>query len=703
MSFLYPLFLAGVAAVALPIVLHMIRRHTRNRVAFSSLMFLRTTTPRFRHRSRLENILLLIFRCLVLCLLAFGFARPFLPKPAAESPARAGRRIVVLVDTSASMRRSDLWPQAMDEATSTLRDTEPADRVCLMSFDRGTQTLVGFEQWAQLDVSRRAGVAVEALSEVPLSWSSTGLDNALIAAAEAIEDDEVNGGRDSVGIRRIVLVSDLQVGSTTETLRNYEWPEHMELDIRAVRAEEPTNAGLQLVTDRDALSGSPDEEAPKVRVTNGSEAVTEQFELQWADGSGQIQAGTTQVYVAAGRSTVARAPDTTGGSVARRLVLAGDDHDFDNILYVAPRLQQPVNILYVGGDDPNDPQEMLFYVRRAFGAASEIEFHVTWRPGDRPLPAADVEAVHLVIVCTQPTSDNVASLRRHIASGGTLLLVMDSVDASATLAGLMNVRQVTCEEADVNRYAMLARIEFAHPLLTAFSDPRFGDFTRVHFWQHRTVHLGEYAQAEVLARFDNGDPAWFEVASDGGPLLVLASGWHPADSDLALSSKFVPLLYSILEYGGVLAGRQLQYFVGDSVPLPSQRTASAGWQIRRPDGSVTHLETDQQSFGETNLPGIYTLDFGDESRLFAVNLPPRECRTDPMPMENLETLGVTLKAGSDIAAAPPARAGLRENFAEMEQEQKLWRWILVSVLAVLLVETWLAGRTVRSDSVSEGA
>ncbi len=51
MSFLYPLFLAGIAAIGVPIVLHLIRRHTRNRVTFSSLMFLRTTLPRFTSRS----------------------------------------------------------------------------------------------------------------------------------------------------------------------------------------------------------------------------------------------------------------------------------------------------------------------------------------------------------------------------------------------------------------------------------------------------------------------------------------------------------------------------------------------------------------------------------------------------------------------------------------------------------------------------
>ncbi|UCE48451.1 MAG: BatA and WFA domain-containing protein, partial [Phycisphaerales bacterium] len=147
MSFLYPLFLAGIAAVGLPIVLHMIRRHTRKRITFSSLMFLRTTIPRFKNRSRLENLLLLILRCIILCLLAFGFSRPFFPREAVESRVGLGRRIVLLVDTSASMRRAGIWDQAISEAQLVLEDVSQDDRVCVMSFDQSTKTLIGFEQW----------------------------------------------------------------------------------------------------------------------------------------------------------------------------------------------------------------------------------------------------------------------------------------------------------------------------------------------------------------------------------------------------------------------------------------------------------------------------------------------------------------------------------------------------------------------------
>src|SRR6266404_5535398 len=109
MSFLAPLFLIGAAAVAAPIIFHLIRRTSREKTIFSSLMFLQPTPPRVTRRSRLENIFLLILRCLVLCLLALGFARPFFQKPMVPDPAAAGRKIILLVDRSASMRHEGLW------------------------------------------------------------------------------------------------------------------------------------------------------------------------------------------------------------------------------------------------------------------------------------------------------------------------------------------------------------------------------------------------------------------------------------------------------------------------------------------------------------------------------------------------------------------------------------------------------------------
>ena len=706
MSFLYPLFLAGIAAVGLPILLHMIRRHTRHRVTFSSLMFLRSTMPRFRNRSRIENLPLLILRCLILCLLAFAFARPFLPRPIEESEGRLGRRVVLLVDTSASMRRPGMWAEAINQAQLALRDVDPSDRVCVMTFDRDPQTLMGFEQWETVEPAQRAALAIQQLSESSPGWDLTNLGSALVAAAEAIEDDEVNAEQQPIGSRRIVLVSDLQEGSNLDALRTYEWPGGLTLAVKAIPSPGATNAALQLVTSRDPLAPPGEDDRPSIRVTNSTNATSEQFQLRWADStSAEAQSHAVDVYVPAGNSSVVRTPDGVEISLAHRLILSGDTQDFDNTLYVAPHLKQQVNILYLGGDDPNDPRDMLYYIRQAFSATGATRFRVASQRNDAILAGTDIETAHLIIAADTVTRNNVTTLRRYLDGGRTVLLVVKSPETADALAGLWGVANLECREADVDRYAMLSRLEFNHPLLAPFSDPRFGNFTHVHFWRYRSIDLAAHPDARVLAWFDSDEPAWFEVPVGKGTLLVFTCGWQPADSDLALSSKFVPLLYSILEYAGVLTGRQLQYFVGDPVPLPAgpgSTAADAG--IRRPDDSVVSLDAGQRSFTQTDLPGIYGIESAAGDTRFAVNVAPQESRTDPMPIEELESLGVTQSAsvGPALGDGTAASGTKRVNdFVKMEDQQKLWRWVLVLVLAALLAETWLAGWLTRARPESQ--
>jgi hypothetical protein len=116
---------------------------------------------------------------------------------------------------------------------------------------------------------------------------------------------------------------------------------------------------------------------------------------------------------------------------------------------------------------------------------------------------------------------------------------------------------------------MLGQIDFAHPLFAPFADPRFSDFTRIHFWKYRSVSTNGLAGARVLARFDNSAPALLEVPVGKGRAFVLASGWQPEDSQFALSTKFVPFIYSLMEESGAPPAPPVQYLVGDGVSLPA--------------------------------------------------------------------------------------------------------------------------------------
>ena len=97
---------------------------------------------------------------------------------------------------------------------------------------------------------------------------------------------------------------------------------------------------------------------------------------------------------------------------------------------------------------------------------------------------------------------------------------------------------------------------------------------------------------------------------------------------------------------------------------------------------------------QTDLPGIYAVTSLQPAVRFAVNLDAAESRTAPMPVEELLRLGVPMKP-PEIELTKQAEQKRRLHNAELENQQKLWRWLIVAALVVLLFETWLAGRLTR--------
>lgn len=94
------------------------------------------------------------------------------------------------------------------------------------------------------------------------------------------------------------------------------------------------------------------------------------------------------------------------------------------------------------------------------------------------------------------------------------------------------------------------------------------------------------------------------------------------------------------------------------------------------------------------MPGIYTIESGGRSWRVAVNVAATESRTEPLATDELERYGAPgSKTAPEIAQAAQREALLQA--AEAESRQKLWRWLLGATLAVLLVESVVAGWTTR--------
>ena len=116
MWFLSPLFLLGAAAVAAPILVHLVRRTRARRIEFPALTFVRQVPQRTIRRRTFRNILLLILRCLAILLIVIAFTRPFFSRRSAAQANGANGATVILIDSSLSMRREQMFPNAVQRA-----------------------------------------------------------------------------------------------------------------------------------------------------------------------------------------------------------------------------------------------------------------------------------------------------------------------------------------------------------------------------------------------------------------------------------------------------------------------------------------------------------------------------------------------------------------------------------------------------------
>ena len=740
MSLLAPLYVIGAFAIGAPILFHLIRRQPKGQVPFSSLMFLKPTPPRLTRRSRLDNWFLLLLRALALLLLAIAFARPFLRSVSLSQAEIPGRRLVMVVDQSASMQREGLWKQLVSEAEQVLADLQPADELAVVAFDDRPHVLVGFEETAKLTPEQLQSSVPELLRSIKPTWAHGEMGNALAFAGDlavsheldaldaqtqtvgSLDDSETTSVLDSASsaTAHLILISDMAAGSELDSLQTYSWPKNLRVDIRRIVTNQRTNASAQILESK--AESAQDLDRLRVRVSNSADATSSRFSLRWAGNSQMTsdaslvedagQSVELPIQVPPGQSRVVRMP--TPGAGMTSLLLKGDDHDFDNQRFVVASEPQSSKLLHLGEVVGEPRDNLLFYLKRIpFDNKRRVVTVETLEP-DQLSAAPDPADVPLLVVTSELRPQVAVKVKAYCEAGGRVLFVLSKflpqatallgdkpdvedvddkpdvedvgVDSSgqaeeygATI-NLISESKFEFREADIADYAMLSRIDFSHPLFQTMADPQFNDFSKIRFWAHRVISNVD-DNWQIVAQYDDGDPAVLEKKVGEGRVFVLASGWQPTESQLALSTKFLPLMFSFFKARASGESAE-QYTVGEPLGFPASESA----KIVSPSGDLFDYVQSNAQEG-IRQPGIYQFQTARQTSSFAVNLNESESRTEPLDDESLAGYGVLL--GDNVSTAETLENERQLRDRELESQQRLWQWILVLALALLGLETFL--------------
>ncbi|MEQ1826156.1 MAG: BatA domain-containing protein, partial [Pirellula sp.] len=347
MSFLAPLYGLAALAVALPILLHLVRKRPKETQAFSSLMFLEPSPPRLTRHSRIEQWLLLFLRVLAIALLAIAFARPYWNAAAETAKNPSGLRRLILLDSSASMRREGLWELAKARAEKILSQSNPTDILSVYTFDRSIKPLVSVEESEATASGQRLQLALTGLRSASPTWHTTDLGTALVNAADLLQADTDSNSDAASESSEIVVVTDFQNGMQLDKLAGYSWPTTCKVRIERIEPALASNARAFILNPSQADESasdlkstsdlqSKDDHGIRVRVVNQSNSTKEQFLLSWIDDNGlEVPGSQTKCQVPAGNSLVVRMP--LAAPNVESIQLAGDQSDFDNKFFVAKR------------------------------------------------------------------------------------------------------------------------------------------------------------------------------------------------------------------------------------------------------------------------------------------------------------------------------------------------------------------------------
>ena len=421
LSFLAPIYVAAGLTVGLPILFHLIRRTPKGRQDFSSVMFLSPSPPRITRRSKIENWLLLWLRALAVILIVAAFCRPLWRQSIADDVTGGQDHTVILLDTSASMKRNGLWEEAVTRLAAIVEDTDPLDSVQIMGFDNEVTVVVSDEDWKQLEPSQRPVMVSKRVDSLSPSWQATDLGNALSLAADHLEQAATSeAGRSR---SQIIVISDMQAGSRWESLQGTHWPDSVSVRLEPVdESAGPTNAGISLV-------GQPETGNPpvvRVRVSNSASAERESFQVGWKDPfAAAVSLAPTllnavDVYVPPGQTRVVRLVRPEGEFAPGVVGLTGDDHGFDNQCFVIWPERDEIRIAAFGPDAIDDRTGMRFFLDALFPDTPRRNVEVIDSPAT--LSAKDSESetvIDLAIVMGGLDPSDLTLIKQYISDGGS--------------------------------------------------------------------------------------------------------------------------------------------------------------------------------------------------------------------------------------------------------------------------------------------
>jgi hypothetical protein len=558
MGLFTPWFLAGAAAVGLPVWLHLLRKHKSEPLPFSSLMFFEQHTQSSIKHRRLRYLVLFAMRSLLILLMVLAFAHPFVERQILPLE-RANEVTVLAIDNSLSMRGGNRLDEAKREAKSVIGGLRAGQRAQVLAFGQRVQVM---SEVTDDHSTLNAGVDGIAASDARTSYAE--LTRSLRSIAQSIHLP-----------LHVHLYSDMQQTGMPANFNDLRLNAEVRLDPHPLVKKADANYAVENVV------------APR-RVYDAKKARV----LVTVAGYGNSK-GTRNVSMTLNGRTVETKPvevPENGRATVEFVSLdvpygrnkgdvrieSGDSLPADDTYYFSVERSDPRHALFV---HELENTRGLLYFKTALEAAGQSAFEID---SATPLQVSNVSPSKYAFVVLSDVGSLPGGfeneLRSYVRGGGAVLIALgrNAVSRSTVPVSDEHVEGSHYAGREGAMYQTVAWQDTSHPII--LKDDRWDD---VKFYQAIRVAPGG---ARVIAKLGDQTPLLMDQQVGAGHIVVFASTFDNIANDFPLRASFVPFIDRTARYLGRLETNAPAVLVGSFAELRDAKEVGSAVDVVDPKG-----------------------------------------------------------------------------------------------------------------------
>ncbi len=665
MGFFAPWFLAGIAAVGLPVWLHLLRKHKSQPLPFSSLMFFEQHTQSSIKHRRLRYLLLFALRTALVALLALAFAEPYVERHVLPSQ-RTNQVTVVAIDNSLSMRAGNRLADAKRQAKSLIAGLRPGQRAEVLAFGQRVQVMSEVT-----DDHSPLNAAVDAVEASDARTSYAELSRALRSIAQSL--------RLPLDVH---LYSDMQQSGMPANFNDLRLNAEVRLEPHPLLPKPEANFAVEnVVAPRRVYDAKKTRVLATVAGFHNAKS-THNVSL-WLNGR---TVETKPVEVPAdGRATVEflSLEVPYGRNKGEVKIDSGDALPADDTFYFSVERSDPRHALFV---HEADNTRGLLYFQAALEASGQSAFAIDPVTVEQTANLNPQKYAFVVLSDVGSLPGGFENeLRSYVRGGGSVLVALGRMSVASTKVPVSDDRVEGTHYAgrEGAMYQTVAWQDTAHPVM--LKDDRWDD---VKFYQAIKVAPGG---ARVVARLTDQTPLLLDQSVGSGHILLFTSTFDNIANDFPLHPSFVPFIDRTARYLGHFDAGAPSVPVGSFEELRDARETGSAVDVVDPKGDrVFSLEeaTRAQNI-QFKLAGFYDIRRPNgRNELVAVNADRQESDLAPAAPETLALWQNTATGASGNTEGPSQ---------DQHKPVSLWWYVMVAVLVLAAAESILGNQHLAVD------